>query len=354
MPTSVPGNPTGVATPAALPGPDTFVVTSQPIAGEGDTAASVNQAFTALGNEQAWLKDPRAAAPASPGALDAAYVQPIKKAKNVRLLRRDFTDHRGFDHLARITRWQENWEDVAFLTPKTASGHWAKAWNAFVTLGSSTTAQILAQVGSPFIGGGANVYAGSTLILDTGAVPGPGACILALERQGGIWTTNDSDMVFQWDIGLGAPGGGGVESVVGLFVSASAATGLFASTSPIGFGIYSGPGHATHCALYTCDGISAPVFTDLGAAGDASTRFRIEWQGVNASDDSTARVLVYGDGDLTKPLVNKAVNFVNGTYVSTALYLQPFFRLMSQGGREVARYGVTDFAAARVAGDIAY
>ena len=111
---------------------------------------------------------------------------------------------------------------------------------------------------------------------------------------------------------------------------------------------------ATHCQLYSCDGISSPVFTSLGASGDSSTRFRIEYQGVNASDDSNARILIYGDGDLTKPLANKAVSFVNGTFATKTVYLRPFFRLRSGGGASSARFGVTDFAAWRVPGNVAY
>jgi hypothetical protein len=318
---------------------------------DGVNAVTVNQPLAAAANELAWLKKPTAAAPASPGGLDVAYVQPIRAARNVRGLRRDFDDHRGIASLARITRWQENWEDVAFLTPKTASGHWAKEWDVFITPGSSSTPQVLAQLGSPFIGGGANIYNGTTLILDTGAVPGPGACIIAVQRNSGTYAYDDADIAFQWELALGPPIAN-VETVVGMFASGASATGLFASTNPIGFGLYTGPGHATHCALYHCDGTGAGAFIDLGANGDNSTRFRLEYQGVNTADDSTARILVYGDGDPTKPLAN--IGFSIPLSSGTPVYLQPLYRLLSQGGRQINRWGVTDFAAVRNPGDNAY
>ena len=69
------------------------------------------------------------------------------------------------------------------------------------------------------------------------------------------------------------------EIVAGLIQTPASATGVFASTNPVGFALYTGPGAATHCQLYTCDGTGAGVFHSLGAAGDASTRFRLEVPG---------------------------------------------------------------------------
>lgn len=355
MPTTITGNPTGVASPSLQPDPDTVPVSAAPQdIVDGVNAVTVDQPVQAVSNEIAYLKRPTAGIPASPGALDAKYVQPIRAPRNVRGLRRDFDDHRGFNRMARITSWQEDWEDVGFVL-RTAGGSraaWAKGWTTSITTGSGTP-QILTQLGTPYPPGpGSNFYFGTTLIMDTGNVTST-ACLLCVERNGGIWVTDDSDIVFQFDGQIGAPGGA-IELVVGLAVDPALATAGFASTSPMGAAVYTGPSAATHSQLYSCDGISSPVFTSLGASGDASTRFRLEYQGANASDDGNARILIYGDGDLTKPLVNKAVSFVNGTFATKSIYLRPFFRIRSGGGSSNARFGVTDFTAARVPGDIAY
>ena len=354
MPTPVTGSPTGVAAPAVLPGPDTFVIVDEPIAGEGATAASVNQAFTALANEQAWLKDPRAATPAAPAGLDPAFVQPTLKAKNVRLQRRDFTDHRGFSNMARITRWHEDWRNVVGnVGPGSAADvAWFNQWLYSITPGSGTPNVFTMDGGKWPAGPGTPPYVGGTLVLDTGAVPGPSACEMMVQAatQASCLITEDSDIVFQTEIVLA-----GGESVWGLLggTAYTDPTGSFPSTTPIAAAIISGRPTATHVELYTCPPGGSPTLTSLGAAGDASTRWRLEVQGTNSADDSNARVIVYGDGDITKPLANVAVDFAPVNPADRMFY-RPFFRTRSTSGRQIGRWGATDLAFARWPGDIAY
>ena len=355
MPTNVTGNPTGVAAPAVLPGPDTLVVTAQPIAGEGDTAASVNQAFSALGNEQAWEKVPTGAAPASPGTLDAAYKQPIKAYHNVRGQRRAFVDHRGRLGLDRSTKWQEDWNDKAFalLTgTQAADTAWAKRWLATQSLGGgSPAAKILTyQRGAGYPSGPA-VYTDGSLILDSGNITAGPPGVQLVESAGGTQFSDDGDIVFQTDFiqgDGGTPGSGNVETSYGLADGLSGATGLLASTTPYAASIAWIPGHANwQLYLFNPNVGGSPVLTDLGAASLTMTRVRIEVQGANVSDDSQRRVQVYGDGAI---LANVAYDM---TVPSAPPFLAPFFRLYSAGSF-VSRWGVTDYQAVRYAGDIAY
>jgi hypothetical protein len=346
MPTAVTGNPTGVATPAVQPGPDTFVVTSQPIAGEGATAASVNQATTALANEQAWEKKPTAAAPAVPTGLDAATVQPIKAYRNARGQRRDFVDHRGDADMAHITRWHEYWDSVGMVAKTTGSGAWAGRWNYSINVGN----------GAPLIQRGTWTgiptppnYPGGTLTLDSGDVigAGPGICVVEADPMSGLWLNEDSDIVAQFEV----PQNGGTtdaETVWGITTQSQiGSTGLFAASNPIAMGFIVRSGDTT-IHFYYYNGSGSPVIVDTGVA--SATRFRIEYQGTNASDDSTARILLYIDGAVIK---NIAIDFTP-TLPATPTIYYPFVRLLSTGSRRTAAFGAVDFAGPRWPGDVAY
>ena len=115
MSTNYPGspnrNPGAVSTSNARIGPDRIASAAD---GDPVNAAEVAQAFKVSLDYAAWQMNPRAPIPASPGALDAAYVLPTKTVRNARLLRRSFADHRGFTGLERNTHWQEDWGDFVF------------------------------------------------------------------------------------------------------------------------------------------------------------------------------------------------------------------------------------------------
>ena len=336
--------------PSPQPGPDTVVDIQAPQDGvDGINAVTVNQGLAALANEAAWEKKPTGATPASPGTLDTAYAQPIKAFRNVRGLRRALFDHRGY-MLPRITQWQENWDDAGFPI-KTTGGpdvYWWKRWLTTIVAGSASP-QIFTMDGGLWPAGpGTPPYVTGTLVLDTQANPGPSACTMLVEAatKAGCLVTDDTDVVFQADsIELSG------ETCFGISPGVSGATAAFESTNPEAVCILSGRGGATHIELYTCISGSSPTFTSLGAAGDASSRWRIELVGVNAMDDSNARVLVYGDGDLTKPLANVAIDFAP-TNPADRVFWSPFFRYFGNAGRQISRFGTTDFAFARFPGDV--
>lgn len=357
MPTTITGSPTGTASPSAQPDPDTVPVLSAPADGEADAAASVNQAFTALANEVAYGKRPTAGAPSNPTGLDARFVQPIKAYRNARGKRRDFVDHRGFVNMAKISRWQERWDDVALVTKSSAgNGAWAGKWNYGIHAGGGATPQIYpAFFGVPSGPGVIPPYAAGSVVLDTGNVTSSGIAIACVEANPltGVWITEDADMAMSVDV-IGYNGGSGTsnECAVGFLASVgdpvlTTTSALFATTAPIGIAIVMRLTD-TNWQLYTCLSAGSPTYTDLGTA--AISRLRLEYQGANTSDDGAARVLVYKDGN---PIKNFAVDMTPADPANSMLYY-PFFWQASTGGRGIGRYGVVDFAAARMGGDIAY
>lgn len=353
MPTNYTGSPTAAQSPSPAPGPGVDPIVTIPLSGEGATAASVTQMVKVPADNIAWIQDPRSPTPASPGGLDATYAEPTRWTRNVRLQRRDFIDHRGFANMARITRWQEDWADVGFTT-KTSGGpdaNWFRRWLYSITAGSGTP-QILTQPGTPFPPGpGTPSFNGGTLVLDTQAVPGPAACLMLVEAtpSSGVLATDDTDLAFQTE-GQIPSVSSGQEIAFGISPGVSGATGLFGSSSPVAIAVVMNTAHA-HPQLYACaPGASPLALTDLGSGALTVVRWRFDYVGANAADDTVARVIVYGDGT---PLANVAIDLTPSNPANETFWT-PFFRTYSGGGRLSGRWGVSDFAAARYAGDIAY
>lgn len=352
MPTTIIGNPTGVAAPSAQPGPDTVVDLTAPQDGvDGVNAVTVNQPLTALANEQAWEKAPTAAAPTSPGGLDSAYKTMIKVARTSIGQKRDGWDARGFLTMARKTYWQEDWTDKAFTTLSgaiAADTAWAKRWLATQSVGGGTPSPFIKALvgGYPISGPGGPVYVDGTVVLASGNITAGPAGIQVVEAAGGTLVTDDTDMVFQTEV-IDAPGGspglGNVETSWGISPGISGATGFLASTSPGAVAII-WPAASAHRQLYICQPGGTPhALVDLGAASTTAVRWRIEMQGANTSADGNRRVIVYADGAV---LANVAYDF---TTPSSPICWSPFFRLLSAGDF-FARFGVSDFAAVRWGG----
>lgn len=104
MSTTYTPDPTATQAPAAAPDPDNFPSETLPAAGDGDTAASVAQAFKVLGDYIAWLKAPRSKA--------SAWTQRLRTYLNARLQRRFAIDHEGMPG-GNIIAYDEYWDRTA-------------------------------------------------------------------------------------------------------------------------------------------------------------------------------------------------------------------------------------------------
>src|SRR5580692_986650 len=100
MPANYTGNETATQSPSPPPGPQTPPIVVLPVAGDGDTAASVMQAFKVLADFIAWLADMFASA--------LSWAQPVQRWRNARLQTRFLVDHNGLP-AGKFIRWTEDW-----------------------------------------------------------------------------------------------------------------------------------------------------------------------------------------------------------------------------------------------------
>jgi len=258
--------------------------------------------------------------------------------------------------MAKVTRWQERWDDVGLVTKNTGgSGVWAGRWKYGIHVGPGAPQIYPAFFGLPAGPGTPPPYAGGSLVLDTGNVSTSGQAIAVVEANPlcGTWITEDTDMALSVDVlSLSGLFGSSCEGAFGLLASAGdpvliGTSTTFAATAPIGIAIVARLTD-THWQLYTCLSAGSPTYTDLGIT--TGSRVRLEYQGANASDDGSPRVIVYVDG---APVKNFGVDLTPPNPVDRMLYY-PFFWQLSTGNTGRGRYGVVDFAAARGAGDLAY
>lgn len=100
MPTTYTGSPTGAATPDIAPEPETAVQVNIPIATEGRTVSSIDQAFKALANQISWLKKVQAKA--------SDWAKWIFAFRSAAGHKRFIVDHFGLPS-GRIQDWREGW-----------------------------------------------------------------------------------------------------------------------------------------------------------------------------------------------------------------------------------------------------
>lgn len=114
--------------PSAVPAPDTVPILTLPSPGDGDTAASIAQAFKALGNEIAFLK--------FPSPKSGVWEEPVLVPFNARGFRRAYTDHLGYRQFRGVEVTQD-WRDWLLATSGwPTSATYGQPWAAFVTTGT--------------------------------------------------------------------------------------------------------------------------------------------------------------------------------------------------------------------------
>ena len=88
MPSTYVGDATLAESPSPAPSPTSIPQLTLPSPGDGDTAASVAQAYKALANEVSWLKEPR--------GVVGNWNQFLRKYENARQQKRFLVDHMGY------------------------------------------------------------------------------------------------------------------------------------------------------------------------------------------------------------------------------------------------------------------
>lgn len=299
--------PTATQAPAAQPDPDNFPALTLPAAGDGDTAASVAQAFKVLGDYIAWLKAPRSAA--------SAWAQRLRTYLNARQQRRHFIDHLGFPG-GNVQGWDERWD-------KTLAGTFGANLAWVSTPGSGT----IGIVPAGFLIGLCRLVGFTTSTSVTG-LPG---CTYAQRATGCCVPSADLAVTFDTVIWLTAVATNNTLVTVGL-VSASSTS----QAGGVGFGAWFSKAE-TQANWQACVDSVTPVDLGVGPSAGVAQRLRIEYMGTGTSDDSTARSLFYvddvlkaniahaitpgGSGDELVPLIGCARTTTGGAAVT--LYVGP-------------------------------
>lgn len=367
MPTTYTGDPTGAATPDVAPEPETAVVVNIPIATEGRTVSSIDQAFKALANQISWLKKVKAKASAWAGLIWAT---------------RTSLGHRraGFDHLGlpggQIVNWIEDWSGGVGLTgnggPVDIKGVTVDFNNAYSlatylsvaggnlnlaaaeTTWNATTQAKIGFAGAALVSAGPLITAAaaggkwllkSVFTSGTGIVSfgDPSAAVTPSHRFLYIIpgdTLNDYGYIYQR---------GACQYSDALSFAIQFPVKLESATMGTKCGVHLGwctpgnlpnqlgPGTAADYAVFylaatgnwfaaTRGSAGTPTTTDTGVAPSTTeTRFRIEFHGATVADNTTRAVRFYINGTLV-------ATHTTNLPVSTALAAAHFSCINYQGG----------------------
>lgn len=332
MPATYVPDPTATQAPASQPDPDNFPSLSLPIAGDGATAASVAQAFKALGDAIAWLKKPR--------AKGSSWTQEVRAYMNSRLHRRGGFNHQGMPG-GLIQVIDEDWSNVA-LTQKTANvaiGPWGGRWNIEIATTGGAIAGFT-QITGPQADGGNNPIGPRCALLDMNpqAVTSQFGVVLVEHGVSIGRTCVDSYFEMEWQMSAGGA------SFMGGLAAASQSGVTVESTGFIGAGIGWRVGDA-NLKAYTKTDSGAAVFTDTGVvlAGISNPlRCRLEIIGANESDDTNARCIFYANGAVVSNVVTDIGK----------VGLLPFFRVRNADTPGHARIGTVKVRANLNPGDL--
>lgn len=295
MATNYTGNPTATQAPGPQPDPDNFPIVSLPAAGDGDTAASVAQAFKESVDHIAWLKAPR--------AFVASWIQAIRRYRNGQQQTRFGISHGGLPG-GLIRGWQEDWSDAAFSAQTAAptSGSWARRWKFEYGVTGGTVAGGGIGISEPTFGGGGAPTGPRSVRVNTNPFPNPAATAWCLieTAHAAVVISDDTYLEMEWQ---GQPGG--FSASVG-FAAASQIGMSPDNTALLGASIMRRVGDTTW-QLYTNSGTS--VFTNTGIAIGAPLRFRLEYYGATVSDNGTAQTIAYLDGVKVAQVAGSLGNF---------------------------------------------
>jgi hypothetical protein len=352
MPATYTPSPTNVESPASAPSPDNLPLVSLPLSGEGDTVASIGQAFKVLADFISWLLDRF--------AIASNWTQRIDRWRNARSQTRALVTHPGFVE-GKVLAWQESWDLNAPFKGAVGLGPWFGKWAYSIsgdTAGGSIATNI-AFVGPPTFGGGptgTNTAARTSNVYLATAPTGTHDSAQEIEAPGQIILDDDTCVAMQWDAQIGGTPAVAEDTMGIITGSLGGATGTTLSNAPFGAwfeNLYnpSGPTYI-HCRWQGATG-GIGLFNPFIILTSGRHRFRIEIYGANVSDDSTARVLFYLDGALVR---NQAVDFTNATSLGQPAVATPFFRHdeTSVGGISWLNIQAVDFRANTWAGDVSF
>jgi hypothetical protein len=319
------GNPVSAHTPATAPDPAALPILTLPASGDPATAASVMQAFQVLADYIAWEKVPKAKA--------SAWIQAIKQFKDANGQGRFAVDHLGFP-AGKLVAWQEDWSH--YFTYPTAPGAGALFGRWIYRI---TTAGIVVPA-----------WVGAIGCLELDAGNGSGGGLTNVEAAGPVTAVNiaggatDADIAIsmQFDVYSNLPNSGQSEQAFGLALNGSGSgSGPFTAQVPEAVAIVK-PGSLANWQVYTKVAAGAVAYVDTGISATSGnlTRFRIERIGANASDDGTARAIVYANGAI---VANVAIMIRQPT---------PFFQQWSNTGDSRVRIGPVDVRANTWPGDV--
>lgn len=356
MPTNYSGLATATQSPSPPPSPAVVPTVVLPLAGDGDTAASVTQAFKVLADFVAWLMNMRAKV--------SDWVTAIFVVRNARLLRRGGYDHLGFPG-GQLLQWCEDWADTGMPgggTPYSGvsggSGFFGRKFQAFVSNSTGSSLAFSTVGNNPPMATplGPQFMPVSNLKLECEFTPGQ-TNVVGIHTAPAQGTTagavslaifdENFDVAIEWMIESMAIASSD-ELVMGVLSdpTITSTTGRITDQNIPGFLVALRAGD-THWQVFSCpDGYTRTVTdTGIGYTSNAITRFRMELRGANTCDDSTPRVFLY---------INGVPAPSGGIVMSTAGFNVTFFMrtMVNAAGSNVFYLGPVRFCCNLFPGDV--
>jgi hypothetical protein len=366
MPTDYAGDPTAADTPDIAPEPEKVVHVNIPIATEGRTVSSIQQAFKALANNITWLFKPKAKSGAFAGLIMAFRTALGHK--------RFIIDHLGLP-MGRIDSWREDWAagvdvsgsagpvdttgnpiayDADIVSSLVAAGNalnTAGADSAMVTASAVAAAQLVIA-GAALNTAATNIAglqghgewrartvdsgAGSSEVLflgpDTAVQPlhryvklaaaDTAADLAILYRKSSCFFDAGVTPAMEWEAKLSAASTVKSTISMGLVLENGLATGAGGGTDASDFAVFQLAPGATNwtCSRRSAGGAVAAT-TSAVAATTNWTRFRLEFHGATVADDAAVALRFYIDGTLVQTFTT--------TIPSSTVKLSPHFGVVT-------------------------
>lgn len=283
MASNITGDPVAIAAPDTQPGPDGDPVISFPSDGDPLNVASLEQAFEAIANRLAWLRDPQ--------AIAEAWEQRTWGVQNARGQRRWFLDHLGIPS-GRIVHWTEDWRgaDSQSANGSSTFARTVRPWLAEIVKASLTTA--VATKDPATAAADVTTKLSKLLLLQVG--PDTGDKSTAYDNPEAAFSADNSMglEVPVWP--MAAALGDSIMQMYGLSSGTAALPGVAGFT---GASFYYDDTVSPNWFVSVGNGAAVTnVDTNVAVAADAWQHLRVEWWGANVADDSASTVRFYIDG----------------------------------------------------------